>query len=383
MGRVSLNHLKILYCSQGYSPHDFRFLSVLAQSEHEIHWLKLEKNLVLENRNLPVSIHPVSWANDQNPDRWLSYYGLKSEFKKVLQSLQPDLVHAGPIQKVSFLAALNDFHPLISMSWGTDLLMDADRDLIWQAVTRFTLQRSDWLIGDCRAVQEKAVSLGFDRERTTIFPWGIDLDKFKPSKSPILRQRHQWKDNFVILCTRNWEPRYGVELVVRAFCENAGSMKNAILVLVGGGSQEGLLRKMVNDSGLGDHVFFAGRVEYAGLPAYYQAADLYISASHSDGSSVSLMEALGCGCPVLVSDIIANQEWVQTGIQGWLFKDDDWQNLAAEMMDAYQQQGNLHTYRQNARQTALQKADWKKNSLTLLSTYDKVAGLNVGKNLTR
>jgi len=375
--------LKILYCSQGYSPHDFRFLSALAQSEHEIHWLKLEENLVLENRKLPLSINPVLWAHGQKPDRWLNYCGLKSEFKKVLIHLQPDLVHAGPIQMVSFLAALNDFHPLISMSWGTDLLMDADRDLIWQAVTLFTLRRSDWLIGDCRAVQEKAVSLGFDRERTTIFPWGIDQDIFKPSKNPILRQLYQWKDHFVILCTRNWEPRYGVELVVRAFCENAEKLKNAILVLVGGGSQEVILRKLVNDCGLSNRVFFAGRVEYADLPAYYQAADLYTSASHSDGSSVSLMEALGCGCPVLVSDIIANREWVQSGNQGWLFKDGDWQNLAAAMLDAYQHKDNLQPFRQNARQTALQRADWKKNSLTLLSTYNKVAGLNAGKDLTR
>lgn len=383
MGRVSSHHLKILYCSQGYSPHDFRFLSALAQSGHEIHWLQLEQKRILENRSLPSSIHPVSWANDQNPERWLNYCRLKKEFKKVIHSLQPDLVHAGPIQKVSFLAALNDFHPLISMSWGTDLLMDADRDLIWQAVTRFTLQRSDWLIGDCQAVQDKADSFGFHRERTTIFPWGIDLQMFKPSQSPQLHQQRKWKDHFVILCTRNWEPRYGVELVVRAFGENAFVMKNAILVLVGGGSQEGLLRKIADDSRLNDRVIFAGRVEYAALPAYYQAADLYISASHSDGSSVSLMEALACGCPVLVSDIIANREWVQNGNQGWLFKDGDWQALAEGMLHAYQQQDKQPFFRKNARQTALQKADWNKNFRSLLSTYDKVAGLNISKDPTQ
>ena len=55
----------------------------------------------------------------------------------------------------------------------------------------------------------------------------------------------------------------------------------------------------------------------------YRAADLYLSASHSDGSSVSLMEALGCGLPVLVSDIPGNREWVTDGEQGWLFPDGD------------------------------------------------------------
>lgn len=337
---------------------------------------------MLENRSLPSSIHAVSWANDHEPDRWLSYCRLKSEFNKVIHSLQPDLVHAGPIQKVAFLAALNDFHPLISMSWGTDLLMDADRDVIWQAVTRFTLQRSDWLIGDCQAVQDKAATFGFDRKHTTIFPWGIDLDVFTPVESPRMRQLPEWKGHFVILCTRNWEPRYGVDLVVRAFCENCSRMNNAILVLVGGGSQEEMLRKMVNEFRLNDRVIFAGRVNYEGLPAYYQSADLYVSASHSDGSSVSLLEALGCGCPVLVSDIIANREWVQNGSQGWLFKDGDWRDMAKGMLNAFQHPAALPSIRQNARQTAMQKANWNKNVLSLLSAYNRVAAQNLRRDRT-
>ena len=65
-------------------------------------------------------------------------------------------------------------------------------------------------------------------------------------------------------------------------------------------------------------------------------ADLYISPSHVDGSSVSLMEALACGLPCLVSDIPANQEWVREGENGWLFPDGDDERLAGKILAAVQ-----------------------------------------------
>ena len=79
----------------------------------------------------------------------------------------------------------------------------------------------------------------------------------------------------------------------------------------------------MDEEKINEKVFFGGHVPQIDLPGYYQAADLYISASHSDGSSVSLMEALASGLPVLVSDIPGNVEWVEPGRQGWLFKDSD------------------------------------------------------------
>jgi len=69
------------------------------------------------------------------------------------------------------------------------------------------------------------------------------------------------------------------------------------------------------------------------LPRVYRSADVYVSASHVDGSSVSLLEALACGKPALVSDIPSNCEWVSPGEQGWLFQDGNANELADRMME--------------------------------------------------
>ena len=101
-------------------------------------------------------------------------------------------------------------------------------------------------------------------------------------------------------------------------------------------------------------------------------ADIYISPSHVDGSSVSLMEALACGLPALVSDIPANKEWVSEGINGWLFPDRDAGALAEKILAAMAQRKKFTQIGRAARKVAEERADWKKNFGTLLKAYEQV-----------
>jgi glycosyltransferase involved in cell wall biosynthesis len=119
-----------------------------------------------------------------------------------------------------------------------------------------------------------------------------------------------------------------------------------------------------------ERVYWGGQVTQSNLPGFYRASDLYISASHSDGSSVSLMEALACGLPVLLSDIPANREWVTSGEQGWLFSDGDWQALAAIIVTAARHRSQLAAKAEAARKLAEQRADWSKNFEKLLRAYE-------------
>jgi glycosyltransferase involved in cell wall biosynthesis len=124
---------------------------------------------------------------------------------------------------------------------------------------------------------------------------------------------------------------------------------------------------------VGEQVTFAGQVSQRDLPRYYHMADLYVSPSHIDGSSVSLMEALACGLPCLVSDIPANREWIRDGENGWLFPDGDTGALAARIINIFENRQQLSRVRQAARATAEEKADWKRNFGVLLKAYEQVA----------
>jgi glycosyltransferase involved in cell wall biosynthesis len=167
-----------------------------------------------------------------------------------------------------------------------------------------------------------------------------------------------------------------VDILAHAFVRLARERKDIRLLLIGTGSQAETIRKILESGGVTEQVKFTGQVPQVELPDFYQMADLYISPSHVDGSSVSLMEALSCGLPCLVSDIPANREWISEGVNGWLFPDGDAEALAAKIGAVLDNRISLMKIRQAARCTAEEKADWRKNFSKLLDTYRQTVRQN-------
>lgn len=371
--------MRVLYFTRDYSPHDHRFLSALAQTEHQVYALRLERgNRQLEDRPLPPQIEQVTWKGGKREVTWKDTPALLLDFQRVTRLIRPDVIHAGPVPNVAFLAALSGFRPLVSMSWGSDLLREIDQDGTKLRSARFALKRSAVLVGDCEAVKQKALSLGFPAERVVLFPWGVDLQKFSPDGGSTRRERLGWQNDFVLLSLRSWEPLYGVDLVARAFCRAARDLPELRLLLLGNGSQAPQIHALVQSQQMVERVHFGGQVRNDDLPDYYRSADLYLSASHSDGSSVSLMEALACGRPVLVSDIPGNREWISGQAAGWLFSDGDEEGLVEGIRQAARERAGLAERGKAARKLAEARADWTKNFARLLEAYEMARRIGRG-----
>ncbi len=372
--------MRILYFSKDYTPHDHRFLSALAETEHEVFYLKLERNLrQIEDRPVPSQIQHVLWKGGGGLFRWRDVPRLMLDLKRVIQEIKPDLIHAGPIQTCAFLAVLSGFHPILTMSWGFDLMQDAERNGWMKRITRYVLRHSDFFASDAQITRDRAVAFGMNPDRTVVFPWGVDLKHFSTEQSSVSKKtqvvKHKIQNarrkSFVLFCNRSWEPRYGVDVLAKAFVKVAKQGEDISLLLLNGGSQANVIRQILMNGGVLDHVQFGGQVSQTDLPRWYHMADLYISPSHVDGSSVSLMEALACGLPALVSDIPANQEWVSEGVNGWLFPDGNTDILAEKILTVVAQGKKLTQIGRAARKSAEERADWKKNFANLLEAYEQ------------
>jgi L-malate glycosyltransferase len=414
--------MRIIYFSLDYTPHDHRFLSALSASAHKIFYVRLQQGpRQTESRPVPENIEIVQWAGGQKPFAWSNLPKLTLAFRDLVKKIKPDLIHAGPIQTCALIAVLSGFRPLLTMSWGFDLMKDVHRGKWWAFATRYTLKRSTYFTSDAQVTRDMAVKYGMDPAKTVVFPWGVDLEHFKPAEDEEPKTKdggrrtkdggrrtkdggrrtkdggRRTKDEkqtvddalsvighsssvvrppskgFTLFCNRSWEANYGVDVLARAFVTVARQREDVSLMLLGGGSQGPTIRKILLSGGVEDRVSFPGQINNADLPRYYHMADIYISPSHVDGSSVSLMEALACGLPCLVSDIPANKEWVQEGYNGWLFPDGDHDALAAKILQAIEQREKLTEIAQKARATAEEKADWPKNVQVLLDAYEKTA----------
>ena len=319
---------------------------------------------------MPSNVQQILWAGGQREFRWSDLPRLTFDLRRLTKEIQPDLIHAGPIQTCAFIAALSRFRPILTMCWGYDLAQDAERNSWMKWMTRYTLKRSAYFTSDAHFTRDKAVSFGMDPTKTVIFPWGVDIEHF--TQKTFKRSSVQ---TFTIFCNRTWESIYGVDVLAKAFVKVAAGNPNVNLVLLGGGSQGARIRQILMNGGVLDRVHFGGQVPYNDLPRWYQMADIYISPSHVDGSSVSLMEALASGLPCLVSDIPGNKEWINEGENGWLFRDGDADDLAGKMLQAIRERRSFTKIGEAAHATAEQKADWKKNFGKLLKAYDNVMSL--------
>ena len=367
--------MRILYFSRNFTTHDWRFLAALAETGHKVGFLQLEKSEIkFDDRPLPQGVTQIMWVGGQSQARWFNVPKLVVGLQKVVREFRPDLIQAGPIQRSAFITALAGFRPLVTMSWGYDLLFDVHKGPGWKWATQYTLRHSDALITDCETTKNIGVRLGMTPERVIAFPWGANIRKYRPiddKAESVIRKQLGWgRDDFVLLSTRSWSKIYGVDNLAAAFVKAVKKQPNLRLLMLGDGPMAEDIKGVFSQGGVSDYVHYPGLVTQEALPDYYRAADLYISSSHSDGTSISLLEAIASGVPVLLTDIPSNKEWVITpGEFGWLYKDGNVDSLTHGILQAYDNREALPAMGRAARDIAEVKADWELNFPRLFEAY--------------
>jgi glycosyltransferase involved in cell wall biosynthesis len=305
------------------------------------------------------------------------YRELLPQLQSVLKEVRPSLIHAGPIQSAGYLAALSDFHPLLMMSWGSDLLVDAERNAEWMQATEFTLRRADAFFCDCDTVRHKASEFrSFSDTQIVQFPWGIKQGAFSPTGPvPSLDTFTRQPATTTFIYTRSYDPLYGSDVLLQGFVEAHKNDPSLRLLLVGAGSQDESILNFVRAHNLERKIVLAGPQPAEDLPKWFRAADVYISCAKSDGTSISLLEAMATGLPVIVTDIPSNREWVDEPDNGWLAHAGSAKSVAKKMGCAA---GLTLTERQkisdNNRRIVSERADWDKNFPRLFDAYDRLTG---------
>lgn len=370
--------MRVIYFSQDYTSHDHQFLAKLAQTPHEVWYLRFEANPTpFEMRPIPSDIKVIDWMGSrtyksQSWDKLKLFW----DFRRILRQIHPDLIHAGPVQSCGFFTALAGFKPLLLMSWGSDILTKANKSLMWRWITKFTIRRSSMIACDCSAVRDGIMKLvNYPADRIVEFPWGVDLSQFRPALSQSrLRDRLGWQENRILITNRSLEPIYGVELFLEAARKVIEKAPDSRILMLGGGSLEPEVRTFIARHNLEHAIHFAGRVPHDKLPDYLNEADVYVSSSYSDGTSVSLLEAMACKLPVVVTDLPSNRQWVTPDVNGWLFPVGDAEGLSSAILEALEQKDKAEIMGETNMAVARHKADWDRNSAILLKAYQQLAG---------
>lgn len=226
---------------------------------------------------------------------------------------------------------------------------------------------------DARICREQ---LKLPAERVAILPNGIDLNKFSPVTS--CEQLHILRDKLdlpvdrqmIIMVGRLWEQKDPVCLV-KAYCSlwKQGD-PGADLILVGEGELQPQLQEFVNEAGLQAHVHFLGW--RSDTPDLLRASNIFVLPSRWEGMPLAILEAMGTGLPVIVSNIPGNCHLVTHEQQGLLFPAGD-STVLAKALNKLLAEPELHTrLGKNARFRVEQFHDIRDRVKRMESLYSKI-----------
>ncbi len=357
--------------SRGYTTHDPRFLASFVGAGWAPYHLPLQEER-LDQRALPEGVESLTLSRQMDD---VAEETRVDELRSTLGDLRPDVVIAGPIQTGAYVAASAGADPLVAVSWGSDVLVDADATAANRERTRYVFDHSALAFGDCRAVREAIKRHSeLPDERIITFPWGIDLRLFQPGVSTLgLRQGLGWTSCHTFISTRTWEPVYAIDVLLDAFRLVLDRDDRARLILLGNGSQEREILGLIDSLDLATTVYAPGRVSQALLPDYFRESDVYVSSALSDGTSVSLLEAMACGLPVVVSNSYGNLEWVTPGTNGELAEPGNVASLARAMLSVAEDPSRRTEMGKRNVEVARSRADWDTNVAELVRRIEEVA----------
>ncbi|MCX5815366.1 MAG: glycosyltransferase family 4 protein [Proteobacteria bacterium] len=360
--------MKIAYLSHGLSVYDHRFLAKMVERGHRAYLLSCWPDKA--NIDIPGVDH-IHYR--------LSFPRVKLlpailHLRRTLSKIKPDVLHTGFLQHHGFYGALSGFHPVLSMPWGSDVLIVSDASRYERLIAQFTLKRADMITCDCALVKNKIVALtGYPEEKIVIFPWGIDLTIFKPATKPsALRDNLGWTGKKVLIMTRQFKPIYGIEYFLDALAVVVKAEPDTRVILAGAGPLESEYRRRITELGMNGIVYFPGWLDDAGTSEHLNAADIYITTSLSDGTSASMLEAMACGLPVVVSDAPSYFEWVRDGVNGFIVPRRNVEQIATCLIGLLQDKDLQQEMGTRNLALARERADWERNFDTLEGIYERL-----------
>lgn len=248
------------------------------------------------------------------------YFRNVPALRRLLRQERPDLLNAHYASGYGTTAALAGFRPWLLSVWGSDVYDFPYEGALKGWWLRRNLAQADAIASTSEAMARQVQRLLPTVRDLTVTPFGIDTARFAPPAAPPSR------DRLVVGTVKTLAPKYGIDVLLRAFAQlSQASPRPVSLLIVGGGPQQAELQALARTLGLQDAVHFAGAVPHDEVPAWLHRMDVFVAASRLDSESfgVAVLEASACGLPVVVSDAGGLPEVVAAGETGLVVPRDD------------------------------------------------------------
>jgi glycosyltransferase involved in cell wall biosynthesis len=211
---------------------------------------------------------------------------------------------------------------------------ESRKERLYYIVDKLVLARYPRLIAVSGRIRQELVRYGANPARIVLVPNGIDDELFKPDSRIRATARARLgvaAGDILIGAVGRLETVKNYDLLLSAFARIVLAHPETRLVIAGDGPCREALARQIDESGIGGACILLGhRTDVAEL---YQAFDLFVQSSRSEGSPNAVLEAMALGAPVVATDVGGTGDLIENGVHGRLVAPNDADALRTAMLD--------------------------------------------------
>lgn len=280
---------------------------------------------------------------------------------RLLRRFPIDLIHAHWIFPQGMIAILvraltGSRSRVMCTSHGGDLYGLGGK--VFGRIKKMVADDSDHLIVVSRSMRSDLLKLAVTPDKISVVPMGVDLrNRFVPS---ILAS-----DTASILFVGRVVEKKGLKYLIKAMPTILEQFPQSQLTVVGDGPNRFELEKLALDLGLSARIRFLGALKNEELPAVYQQASIVVFPSvvckggDREGFGLVIVEALGCGCAVVVTDQPAMMDIVQDKRTALVVRQENPEELSNAILHLLSDIGFRYTLAAEGRNHVLKCFDWQ------------------------
>jgi glycosyltransferase involved in cell wall biosynthesis len=280
--------------------------------------------------------------------------------KHVLKSRHIDIVHAHWLLPQGLIArrlTRTTSVPYLVTSHGGDLF--GLRGRVLTALKRRVAASCAAMTVVSSAMRDEATRIGLTPPRLAVLPMGVDLrERFVPDPT-------QARSADELLFVGRLVPKKGLCHLLDALPAVLAKRPEVILTIAGFGPEESTLKAQARRLGIEGNVKFVGAMPQRELPDLYRRASLFVApfirdaSGNQEGLPVVLMEAIGCGCPVLVGDVAGIRDLLGDAADKVCVRPQDTDALATAIIAALDDPSQVQARARAIRTAVSEHIDWQ------------------------
>jgi glycosyltransferase involved in cell wall biosynthesis len=237
------------------------------------------------------------------------------KIKKSIASFSPTIIHVHQVGTTALFSILANKknQPLVLTAWGSDVLHTPYKNSLYYQLARYCLKKADYITADAAFMGEKIREITKDENiNICIANFGVEIEEAENIEKENIIYSNRLHKNF-----------YRIDKIITAFSHFVQKKKDWKLLIAGSGEETENLKKQVTELGIEKNVQFMGWLDKDQNRKIYQKSKFFVSVPISDGTAISLLEAMGYGCIPIVINLPSNLEWVKNEKNGVVVNDID------------------------------------------------------------